>query len=679
MTDISVRPINKLLIANRGEIAQRVMRTARSMGIATVAVFSDPDADMPFVREADEAVHLPGSTPADTYLNIPAILAAVAATGADAVHPGYGFLSEQAPFARACADAGVIFVGPTPEAIEAMGSKLAAKALMEQAGVPVLPGATVGAGDDVIAAGEAVGFPVLVKAAFGGGGRGMRVVHAPGDLADAVASAEREAASAFGDGTVFLERFVVDPRHIEVQIFGDTHGNVIHLFERECSIQRRYQKIIEEAPSPAVDAARRDALGNAAVAAAKALGYVGAGTVEFVMDQQGEFFFLEVNTRLQVEHPVTEMITGLDLVRMQLLVAQGEPLPDDAVVATINGHSIEARLYAEDVAAGFLPASGPVDRLRVTLTDGVRVDAGFEDGSVVSTYYDAMLAKVIAWGPTRTDAARRLAEALATAQVHGVTTNRDLLVRVLRHPEFLAGTTDTGFLQRHDPVELSAPSADDSARRLHAVAAALAGQAERRASARVLSALPSGWRNVRSGLETTQFEDAGGVLAVGYAILGAPNLGVQVVVELDGDRDTLTGIELLGASGELVELAVDGVRRRFATQHVGDTWYVDSLLGASAFHELPRFPLPEVHTAAGSLVAPMPGTVVRVEAEVGQRVEAGATIVVIEAMKMEHQIRAPHGGTVAELLVEVGTQVDTGEVLALVDEDEAAAAESEAE
>ena len=668
------KPIDKLLIANRGEIAQRIMRTARSMGIATVAVFSDPDADAPFVRDADEAVHLPGSTPADTYLNIPAILAAAAATGADAVHPGYGFLSEQAGFARACTEAGVIFVGPTPEAIEAMGSKLAAKALMEQAGVPVLPGATVREGDDVIAAGKTVGFPVLVKAAFGGGGRGMRVVHAPGDLAEAVASAEREAASAFGDGTVFLERFVEDPRHIEVQIFGDTHGNVIHLFERECSIQRRYQKIIEEAPSPAVDVARRDALGNAAVAAAKALGYVGAGTVEFVMDQQGAFFFHEVNTRLQVEHPVTEMVTGLDLVRMQLLVAQGEPLPDDAVVATINGHAIEARLYAEDVAAGFLPTSGPIHRLRVPLGDGIRVDAGFEDGSVVSTFYDAMLAKVIAWGPTRGDAARRLAEALATAQVHGVTTNRDLLVRVLRHEEFLSGKTDTGFLQRHDPVELSAPSADEQSRRQHAVAAALAGQAERRAQARVLAKLPSGWRNVRSALETTKFDDADGTLEVGYAIFGS-----RIVAELDGNREVLSDVELLSASADRVELSVGGVRRRFDTQRVGDTWYVDSALGASAFHELPRFPMPEIKTAAGSLVAPMPGTVVRVEAEAGDRVEAGATIIVIEAMKMEHQIRAPHGGTLAEVRVEVGTQVDTGEVLAVVDEDDADAEEAGAE
>jgi acetyl/propionyl-CoA carboxylase alpha subunit len=654
--------IDKLLVANRGEIAQRVMRTARSMGIATVAVFSDPDEHLPFVREADEAVRLPGSAPTDTYLDIPAILAAVAATGADAVHPGYGFLSEQAPFARACADAGVIFVGPTPEAIEAMGSKLAAKALMEQAGVPVLPGARVQPGDDIAAAGTDVGYPLLVKAAFGGGGRGMRVVHDPADLADAVASAEREAASAFGDGTVFLERFVEDPRHIEVQIFGDTHGNVVHLFERECSIQRRYQKIIEEAPSPAVDTTRRDALGNAAVAAAKALGYVGAGTVEFVMDQQGEFFFLEVNTRLQVEHPVTEMITGLDLVRIQLLVAQGEPLPDDALVATITGNAIEARLYAEDVAAGFLPVSGPVDRFRVAPADGVRVDAGYEDGSTVSTFYDAMLAKVIAWGPTRADAARRLAEALATAEVHGVTTNRELLVRVLRHDEFLAGRTDTGFLQRHDPVELSAPLAGEQARRLHAVAAALAGQAARRADAPVVGRLPSGWRNVRSGLQRTELEDPTGRMAVGYAIFGT-----CVELELDGERDAVGAVTLLAASGERVELDVDGVRRRFDTQRVGDTWYVDSLLGASAFRELPRFPLPESQTAAGSLVAPMPGTVVRVEAEVGQDVAAGTTIIVIEAMKMEHQIRAPGDGTVSEVRVEVGSQVDTGEVLAVVD------------
>jgi acetyl/propionyl-CoA carboxylase alpha subunit len=658
-------PITKLLVANRGEIARRVMRTARAMGIATIAVFSDADAEMPFVREADEAVHLPGAASVDTYLDGPAIIRAAAATGADAVHPGYGFLSEHAGFARACAAAGLVFVGPSPEAIEAMGSKIEAKALMERAGVPVLPGATVTPEAPLTALGDAVGFPLLVKAAFGGGGRGMRVVRGPGELADAVAAAQREAAAAFGDGTVFLERYVEDPRHVEVQVFGDAHGNVIHLFERECSIQRRYQKIVEEAPSPAVDIARRDTLGTAAVAAAKALRYVGAGTVEFVMDRDGDFFFLEVNTRLQVEHPVTEMVTGLDLVRMQLVVAQGEPLPDDALIATVTGHAIEARLYAEDVAAGFLPTSGRVDMLRFPLDDGVRVDAGVEDGSVVSTYYDALLAKVVAWGPTRAEAARRLADALARARIHGITTNRDLLVQVLRHPEFLAGTTDTGFLTRHDAATLGAPPTDPVTRRLHLVAAALAGRAERRAAARVLASVPAGWRNVRSAPAWVELEDADGLVRVGYALAGT-----TVLVELDGERDGLTDVGLVDATGERVELAVDGVRRAYDVEHVGDRWYVDSALGASRFRERPRFPLPEAHTTPGSLVAPMPGTVVRVGAAVGDRVDTGRVIVVLEAMKMEHEIRAPRRGTVVELRATVGTQVDAGDLLAVLDEDD---------
>jgi acetyl/propionyl-CoA carboxylase alpha subunit len=658
-------PITKLLVANRGEIARRVMRTARAMGIATVAVFSDADAGMPFVREADEAVHLPGTASIDTYLDGPAIIRAATATGADAVHPGYGFLSEHAGFARACAAAGLVFVGPPPEAIEAMGSKIEAKALMERAGVPVLPGATVTPEAPVATLGEAVGFPLLVKAVFGGGGRGMRVVRAPGELTDAVAAAQREAAAAFGDGTVFLERHVEDPRHVEVQVFGDTHGNVIHLFERECSIQRRYQKIVEEAPSPAVDGARRDALGNAAVVAAKALGYVGAGTVEFVMDRDGDFFFLEVNTRLQVEHPVTEMVTGLDLVRMQLVVAQGEPLPGDAMVASMTGHAIEARLYAEDVAAGYLPTSGHVDMLHIPLDEGIRVDAGVDDGSVVSTYYDALLAKVVAWGPTRAEAARRLAGALARARIHGITTNRDLLVRVLRHPEFLAGTTDTGFLTRHDGVTLGAPTIDPVTRRHHLVVVALAGQAERRAAARVLASVPPGWRNVRSALARVDLEDSEGAMTVGYAITGP-----KVVVELEGEREGLADVELVHASGERVELAVDGVRRTYDVQHVGDQWYVDSPLGASQFRERPRFPTPEERTTPGSLVAPMPGTVVQVGAAVGDRVDAGRTIVVVEAMKMEHEIRAPRTGTVVEMRAAVGAQVDTGDVLAVLEEDE---------
>ena len=409
--------IGKLLIANRGEIAARISRTARGLGIATVAVYSDPDADAPYVTLADEAVRLPGASPADTYLRGDLIIAAAGATGADAVHPGYGFLSENAAFARACADAGLIFVGPAPGTIAAMGSKVEAKALMAAAGVPVLPGASITCDPEpdpgnLAAAAAGVGFPLLVKAAFGGGGRGMRLVRDPAGLTEAVHSARGEAASAFGDGTVFLERFVTDPRHVEVQILGDAAGQVVHLFERECSIQRRYQKIVEECPSPAVGEDLRAALGAAAVAAGEAIGYTGAGTVEFVLDRDGSFFFLEVNTRLQVEHPVTEEVTGLDLVEMQLRIAEGEPLPPEVRGARISGHAIEVRLYAEDVPAGFVPATGVLHRFAIPAGPGVRVDTGFRDGSVVSPYYDAMLAKVIARGRTRAEAARRLARAL---------------------------------------------------------------------------------------------------------------------------------------------------------------------------------------------------------------------------------------------------------------------------
>jgi len=405
--------ITKLLIANRGEIASRVIRSAREMDIATVAVFSDADADANFVREADESVHLPGTAPADTYLRGDLILEAAKRTGANAIHPGYGFLSENSGFARDCAAAGVIFVGPPPSAIDAMGSKIEAKKTMAAAGVPVLPGITIESGETIdaaaLAAGveEDIGYPVLVKAAFGGGGRGMRIVRSQDDLIEAVEGARREAVSAFGDGTVFLERYLDGPRHIEVQIFGDSCGNVVHLFERECSIQRRYQKIIEEAPSPVVDHAMREELGSAAVAAGKAIGYVGAGTTEFVMGSDGRFYFLEVNTRLQVEHPVTELVTGLDLVKLQLHVAEGGTLPDEALSPALQGHAIEARLYAEDVPAGFLPATGTVHEFVVPSLPGVRVDAGVRSGSEVSVYYDPMLAKVIAYGATATTPAAR--------------------------------------------------------------------------------------------------------------------------------------------------------------------------------------------------------------------------------------------------------------------------------
>jgi propionyl-CoA carboxylase alpha chain len=662
--------IKKLLVANRGEIASRVFRTARSMDIRTVAVYSDPDTHLPFAREADEAVHLPGSAPAETYLRGDLLVEAAVRTGADAVHPGYGFLSENAGFARQCAAAGITFVGPAPEAIDAMGSKTAAKELMRAAGVPVLPGAVFDSGSEpdagqLKAAAAEIGYPVLVKAAFGGGGRGMRIVHVVGDLAGAVASARREAASAFGDGTVFLERFVSSPRHIEVQIVGDQAGTVVHLFERECSIQRRYQKIIEEAPSPVVDDTLRARLCQAAVTAGQAIGYVGAGTVEFVLDASGDFYFLEVNTRLQVEHPVTELITGIDLVRLQLDIAAGAPIPDEVRAARISGHAIEARLYAEDAAAGYLPTSGDVYTFEFPGTDfpgtgGLRVDAGFASGTRVSTFYDSMLAKVIGFGPTRDDARRLLAGSLSRARLHGVTTNRDLLVAILREDEFAAGAIDTGYLGRHPYDELvPAPGADTTA--VHALAAALAGQASRRGQAPVLASLPSGFRNNPSAPQTATFERDG--------------TRVEVTYRLDRDGLTATvagkpvpGARLLSATPARVDLVCAGVRRIVDVTRIGATAYVDSPLGHDALAEAERFPDPSAAAHAGSLLAPMPGTVVGIAAAVGDSVEAGALILTIEAMKMEHAIRTPAAGVVTGLPVTVGAQVDSGTVLAVVEE-----------
>jgi propionyl-CoA carboxylase alpha chain len=651
------RPIGKLLIANRGEIAARIMRSAHALGLATVAVYSDPDAGAPYVTLADEAVRLPGAAPADTYLRGDLIIAAAAATGADAVHPGYGFLSENAAFARACADAGLTFVGPAPETIAAMGDKVTAKALMANAGVPVLPGMTVTNDGDLAAAAETVGFPLLVKAAFGGGGRGMRLVADPADLPAAVQSARSEAASAFGDGTVFLERFVTDPRHVEVQILGDEAGTVVHLFERECSIQRRYQKIVEESPSPAVDACLRAALAAAAVTAGQAIGYTGAGTVEFVLDRDGSFYFLEMNTRLQVEHPVTEEVTGLDLVELQLRIAEGEPLPLQAREAQINGHALEVRLYAEDVPAGFVPATGTLHRFAIPAVPGIRVETGFRDGSVVSPYYDAMLAKVIAHGRTRADAARRLARALERAEIHGVITNRDLLVAILREPGFLAGATDTGYLTRHDPAALAASATKATA--THALAAALARQARHRAEAPVLGTLPSGWRNVFSAPQRVTYTAAGESYAVAYRITGST---IQARV-----NDVALGLVVRAASPDRVDLEIDGIRREYRIHQVGAEVYVDASDGSSALSEVPRFGDPEKVTPAGSLLAPMPGLVLRVLAEVGAVVTAGQPLLVLEAMKMEQTVSAPAHGVVAELRAKAGEQVTTGQVLAVLE------------
>ena len=469
------REIRKLLVANRGEITRRIFRSAALQGITTVAIYSEPDAEAPFVHDADEAVPIGGVSAAESYLDVAKVLDAASRTGADAVHPGYGFLAENADFARAVEAAGMVWIGPPADAIDAMGSKVEARRMMQDAGVPVVPGAELEGSHaiDPDAALAEIGLPLLVKASAGGGGKGMRIVRDASELSDAIDGARREAESSFGDGNVFLERYVERPRHIEIQVFADEHGNTVSLGERECSIQRRHQKVIEEAPSPAVDPDLRKRMGEAAVAAAQAVGYVGAGTVEFLLGDDGEFFFLEMNTRLQVEHPVTEMVTGLDLVRLQLLVAMGEPLPSEAHEPPIHGHSIEVRLYAEDPATDFLPQTGTVGALEFAGAEpfaapsaedpdaraGLRLDSGIESGNEVSPHYDPMIAKVICWAPTRAEAASRLADAMRRASVHGLVTNRDFLVRTLKHSAFIYGATDTGFIERHSG--LTDPLVDD--------------------------------------------------------------------------------------------------------------------------------------------------------------------------------------------------------------------------
>jgi len=668
----SPKPISKLLVANRGEIARRVITSAHAMGIACVAVFSDPDSCFPHVTEADEAVHLEGGAPRDTYLNAERILQAALDTGADAIHPGYGFLSEDPRFARAVEDAGLTFVGPPSAVIEAMGSKLAAKATMQRAGVPVLPTIETTGLDprSIMEVAAGLSWPLLVKASAGGGGRGMRVVESPDGLMEAIESASREAAAAFGDGTVFIEPYLVDPRHVEVQVIGDAHGTVVHLFERECSIQRRHQKILEECPSPALGDETRQRLLDAAVLAARTIGYVNAGTVEFVLSADGTFAFLEVNTRLQVEHPVTEAVTGLDLVRLQLLVAEGFPLPEEALAPRPRGHAIEVRLYAEDPTRSWQPSAGRLHRfflpgkpfaLPGPGTPGLRVDSGAREGNDVSTYYDPMLAKLTAHAESREEAARVLADGLARARIHGVSTNRDLLISILRHPEFLAGRTDTGFLTRHDPASLGARSTSPWEARLHALAGALGAQAERRSSATVLVGIPSGWRNNPNGCQKAAYETDAGRVEVEYRL---GRHGELLEARVGGEE--MTGLSLVSCEPRQVLMEAGGVRRLFEVHQVGNRVYVDSLGSSSVMEEIERFPAPRSKLVAGSLVAPLPGTVVKVAVSEGDTVEAGDLIATIEAMKMEHAVIAPEPGTVTEVRAKPGDQVDPGQVLAVV-------------
>jgi 3-methylcrotonyl-CoA carboxylase alpha subunit len=661
---------DKLLIANRGEIACRVIKTARRLGVRTVAVYSEADAAARHVALADEAVAIGPAPATDSYLRGEAIVEAARRTGAEAIHPGYGFLSENADFAAACADAGLVFVGPPVEAIRSMGSKSAAKRIMERAGVPLVPGYHGDDQDDDLLAAEAerIGYPVLLKASAGGGGKGMRVVESAGEFAAALAAARRESAAAFGDQAMLVEKYLVKPRHVEIQVFADGDGNAVHLFERDCSLQRRHQKVLEEAPAPGLDEARRTAMGRAAVDAAQAIGYVGAGTVEFIVDADGTFYFMEMNTRLQVEHPVTELVTGQDLVEWQLRVAAGEPLPLSQDDLRLNGHAVEARIYAEDPARDFLPATGHLAHLRFPDPGPhVRIDTGVREGDAVSIHYDPMIAKLVVWDRDRDAALRRLQAALRATQVVGVTTNLDFLATVAAHPRYTAGDVDTGFIDRHRD-ELVAPAAPvtDAVLALASLDVLLRRRDEAARTA-IASGDPtspwhqvSGWRLNEDNHQPLRFRVDGKEHEVtvhyrpdhylvdtgGRSIVASGHIddAGDLVATLDGTRLTLTVVR---EEADLT-LFYQGGRHHL---HLHD----------------PANAADDEEVAGGGLTAPMPGKIVAVHVAPGDRVERGAPLLVLEAMKMEHTIVAPADGTVAELRFGVGEQVDDGDALLVLD------------
>ncbi|MDX3368300.1 acetyl/propionyl/methylcrotonyl-CoA carboxylase subunit alpha [Streptomyces anthocyanicus] len=631
-----------VLVANRGEIAVRVIRTLRSMGVRSVAVFSDADADARHVREADDAVRIGPAPATESYLSVERLLAAAARTGAQAVHPGYGFLAENAGFARACEEAGLVFIGPSADAIALMGDKIRAKETVRAAGVPVVPGSSgSGLTDEQLAdAAREIGTPVLLKPSAGGGGKGMRLVRDTAVLADEIAAARREARASFGDDTLLVERWIDRPRHIEIQVLADGHGGVVHLGERECSLQRRHQKVIEEAPSVLLDEATRAAMGEAAVQAARSCGYRGAGTVEFIVPggDPSQYYFMEMNTRLQVEHPVTELVTGLDLVEWQLRVAAGEPLGFGQEDVRLTGHAIEARLCAEDPARGFLPSGGTVLRLREPEGDGVRTDSGLSEGTEVGSLYDPMLSKVIAYGPDRETALRRLRAALAGTVTLGVQTNAGFLRRLLAHPAVVAGELDTGLVER----EVDGLVATDVPEEVYEAAAAVRLEA--------LRPRGDGWTDPFS-------------VPSGWRMGGEPKAAAFHLRVTDPVEHTPRGTHTV--TGDRVTVTLDGVRHTFHRAadwlgRDGDAWQVRDHDPVAA--SLNR----SAHAGADSLTAPMPGTVTVVKVAVGDEVSAGQSLLVVEAMKMEHVISAPHAGTVAELDVAPGTTVAMDQVLAVI-------------
>jgi acetyl-CoA/propionyl-CoA carboxylase biotin carboxyl carrier protein len=642
-----------VLVANRGEIAVRVMRTLRDMGIRTVAVYSDADADARHVREADVAVRLGPAPARDSYLSIERVVQAALDTGAEAVHPGYGFLAENADFAQALADKGIVFIGPPVHAVEVMGDKIRAKTAVATAGVPVVPGrAEPGMTDaDLLAAADEVGYPVLVKPSAGGGGKGMVLVERAGDLPEALRSARRTAAGSFGDDTLFLERFVTRPRHIEVQVLADAHGSTVHLGERECSLQRRHQKVVEEAPSALLDEATRARIGASAVETAKAVGYVGAGTVEFIVsaDRPDEFFFMEMNTRLQVEHPVTELVTGIDLVEQQVRVAAGEPLPFGQDDIRLDGHAVEVRTYAEDPARGFLPTGGRVLRLDEPTGEGVRVDSSLLEGTVVGSTYDPMLNKVIAWGPDRGAALAKLDRALSEQVVLGVGTNTSFLRKLLQHKEVQAGNLDTGFIERH-LEELTADEVPPEALAVYALRESLGRDGS--------DPWATGWRP--------------GAPAAQRWLLALPG-GRTANLSLTGDAVTVDGVTfeatgVLDGNDVLLTVSSGEAARtsRWATAVEGTHVWVGHEGASWVLHEAVRHLRADEHAHDGEVMSPMPGSVIAVHASEGDTVTKGQPLVVVEAMKMEHTLTAPLDGSVGEVLVHVGQQVAVDQLLVTV-------------
>ena len=636
---------HKLLIANRGEIACRIIKTAHEMGISCVAVYTEADSNSPFVRMADEAVKL-----SDTYLNGKEIIEAAKRTGAQAIHPGYGFLSENAKFSRDVQKEGLIWVGPSSRVITSMGDKLKAKDIAEKAGVPTLPMTT----DPKKA--NTIGYPILIKAAAGGGGKGMRIVEDKKDLKEAIAGAQREALTGFGDDRVFIERYVASSRHIEIQILGDSHGNVVHLGERECSIQRRHQKIIEESPSPRVDSEMRATMGDAAIKLAKKLKYESAGTVEFLVDDKtGEFWFLEVNTRLQVEHPVTEEVTGKDLVYEQLRIARGEELGYSQEDISWKGSSIEARLYAEDPSKDFLPATGTLIAYENDTNIDARWDTGIEQGSVVGTDFDPMLAKVITKGKTRIDAANKLALALETMHIGGVTTNRDFLVASLRTKDFLDGKTTSDFIEKTNPQR--AVILEGSMLENALSAAALWIQGQNRESANILKEIPTGWRNSRLPRQKINFRYLEKDLEVTYK------------ANRDGSFDVNDGTvaRVVKWTSYGIDIEVNNSRFFSKVTRDNDNIVVHGPWGDALFKILPRFTLPGSEAQAGGLIAPMPGKVVDLKVKTGSKVKKGDTLVILEAMKMEHQVKAPEDGKITKVLIKKDDQLENGALLMVLD------------